>query len=106
MANGANGVTSVDLQEIMQKANELKRKAEDMFDVLERAKKTIDTTEQNFNSGEGEEMRQQFDAYSTKFQNFRDDVTKFSEHMDSFAQTFGDTQSKLKNILSQLPKAR
>ena len=104
MANGANGVTSVDLQEIMQKATELK--PEDMFDVLERAKKTIDNTEQNFNSGEGEEMRQQFDAYSTKFQNFRDDVTKFSEHMDSFAQTFGDTQSKLKNILSQLPKAR
>ena len=99
-------VSNVDLQVISQKASELKTKANDMFDILNRAKKVVDETEQHFRSGEGDELRAQFASYSTKFQPFQEDVTAFGTHADDFAKQFGGVQSKLKNIAQQLPKVR
>lgn len=99
-------VTNVDLKEIAWKASELKTKANDLFKDLQCAQKAISSTESNFQSGEGEEMRQQFDQYSKKFQELQDDVTKFGDHADKFAQQFGGVQSKLKSIAAQLPSCR
>lgn len=99
-------VTNVDLKEIARKASELKTRANDLFEDLQCAQKAITSTESNFQSGEGEEMRQQFAQYSKKFQELQDDVTKFGVHADEFAQQFGAVQSKLRSIAAQLPSCR
>lgn len=102
----ANVTTNVDLQQISQKASELKTKANYLFDDLQRAQKAIDSTESNFQSGEGEEMRQQFAQYSKKFQQLQEDVTAFGAHADEFAKEFGTVQGKLRSLAAQLPSCR
>lgn len=99
-------VTNVDLKEIAQKASELKTKANDLFEDLQCAQKAISSTESNFQSGEAEEMRQQFAQYSKKFQELQDDVTNFGVYADKFAEKFGTVQSKLRSIAAQLPSCR
>ena len=99
-------VTNVDLKEIAKKASELKTKANDLFEDLKCAQKAINSTESNFQSDEGEEMRQQFAQYSKKFQELQDDVTNFGVYADKFAQQFGAVKSKLKGIAAQLPSCR
>lgn len=99
-------VTNVDLKEIAWKASELKTKANDLFEDLQCAQKAISSTESNFQSDEGEEMRQQFAQYSKKFQELQDDVTNFGVYADKFAQRFGAVKSKLKGIAAHLPSCR
>ena len=91
-----------DVPAIKRAGTQLADHAEEMFNILKRAKSAVEGTQSSFKTAEGDKTRQQFEQLSGEFSKFHEDVKAFAQYIndygsaaEQFKQEIGSTASKL-----------